>query len=478
MRTSLSIGLRLTLSYLIIFALAQLMFGLGMWFILRHNLYDIADDTLESQIDDARSFLEAQRKDASTAKLQEEVAETYVLEHSGDYLQIQDAQGNWIYRSAFLEQNNLPVPQLEQLQRPKYSDRSFGHRSFRFLSARLEVHQRQFLVQTGVPDGDILRTLSLFRRYLLMFAAFMLVAASAVGYWLSRRALAPVDMLTQAARHISGANLSSRLKRLNTGDELQRLADTLNDMLARIETSFLQVSRFTADASHELRTPISLIRTEAEIALRQSRSDNEYQEALSHILHEAERTTVLIEELLALARADAGRESLDMQRLNLGETVRQTTRNWIQVMERRQLQFTQKIVSESLFVAGDKTAVSRLLNILLDNAVKYTPTAGNIELTVEKKNDNASITVRDSGIGINDEDRVRIFERFYRADKARSRELGGAGLGLAIAKWIVEQHRGSITVRSATGLGSTFVVELPLQPGIDATLPQIQTLAR
>lgn len=463
MTKHLSIGLRLTLSYLLIFAVGQCVFGLGMWGILRHNLYDIADDTLEGQIDDARHFLEAQRIDASVSKLQEEVNETYVLEHSGDYLQIQDEYGDWIYRSSFLQQHNLPPVVANQLKGPSYEDRTVGNRPFRFLSATVEVYGRTFVIQTGVPEHDILRTLSSFRRYLLIFAALMLLAASAVGYWLSRRALAPVDAITRTARNISGASLSSRLQRLKTGDELQRLSDTLNEMLARIETAFLRVSQFTADASHELRTPISLIRTEAEIALRKSRDEAEYQESLRHILREAEITSSLVEKLLSLARADAGRESLDFRRLNLGETVRRTALDWCQAMATHQLRFTEHVTGRDLFIAGDKTAVPRLLNILLDNAVKYTPAPGSVDLALEEKDDKALITVRDSGIGISEEDQTRIFERFYRADKARSRELGGAGLGLAIAQWIVDQHQGSITVQSSPGLGSAFFVELPLQ---------------
>ena len=467
MTKRISIGLRLTLSYLLIFAVAQSMFGLGMWFILRHSLYEIADDTLEGQIDDVQHFLEAQRKDASTSKLQEEVTETYVLEHSGDYLQIQDEQGDWIYRSSFLEKHNLPGLSPGPSRKPSYEDRRVGGRSFRFVSETVEVHGRRFVVQTGVPEGDILKTLNRFRRYLLVFAALMLVAASAIGYWLSRRALAPVDALTRTARNISGTNLGNRLERLNTGDELQRLSDTLNEMLARIETSFLRVSQFTADASHELRTPISLIRTEAEIALRKSRDQTEYQESLRHILQEAERTSSLVEKLLSLARADAGRESLDFRRLDLGDTVRRTALDWRQAMATHQLQFTENVTDRDLFIVADKTAVPRLLNILLDNAVKYTPSSGSVELALEAKDGRAVITVRDSGIGISDEDRIRIFERFYRADKARSRELGGAGLGLAIAQWIVEQHQGSITVQSSPGKGSAFFVELPLQPLLD-----------
>jgi signal transduction histidine kinase len=257
--------------------------------------------------------------------------------------------------------------------------------------------------------------------------------------------------------------LGDRLEKLATGDELQRLSDTLNEMLARIESSFLRVTQFTADASHELRTPISLIRTEAEIALRKSRGDAEYREALRHILLEAEKTSSLVEELLTLARADSGRENLHLTFLDLRSLIAETASEWRQLVESRNLQFTQAIADCELPVLVDRRAMQRLLAILLDNAVKYTPPPGIVELLLEARDEKAVITVRDSGIGIATEDQTRIFERFYRVDKARSRELGGAGIGLAIADWIVQQHRGSVTVQSSIGNGSTFYVELPLQ---------------
>jgi signal transduction histidine kinase len=234
-------------------------------------------------------------------------------------------------------------------------------------------------------------------------------------------------------------------------------------MLARIESSFLRVTQFTADASHELRTPISLIRTEAEIALRKSRGDAEYREALRHILLEAEKTSSLVEELLTLARADSGRENLHLTFLDLRSLIAETASEWRQLVESRNLQFTQAIADCELPVLVDRRAMQRLLAILLDNAVKYTPPPGIVELLLEARDEKAVITVRDSGIGIATEDQTRIFERFYRVDKARSRELGGAGIGLAIADWIVQQHRGSVTVQSSIGNGSTFYVELPLQ---------------
>src|SRR5713226_1420207 len=466
MMRRLSIGWRLTLSYLAVFAVAQFLFGFGMWLILRHNLYEITDDALAGQVDDVQRFLEAQKKDASTAKLQEEVTEAYVLEHSGDYLQIYDAEGEWIYRASFLQKMSF-LPVTPDLQ-PVYEDRELGGKPFRFLSQSINVRGRRFSVQTGLPTHEALQALVLFRRYLAMFAPLILLVASGVGYWVSGRALSPVDAITRTARNITGSNLSSRLEQLNTGDELQRLSDTLNEMLGRIEAAFLRVTQFTGDASHELRTPISLIRTEAEIVLRKSRSEPEYREALRHILLEAERTTSLVEKLLSLARADSGRGPLEIRRFDLRETVLKVASEWRTVAGSEGLRFAESITASEVPIDGDETVLHQLLNILLDNAVKYTPPGGRIDLSLDQRaltqqDHKAVLTVVDSGIGIAVEDQTKIFERFYRADEARSSELEGAGLGLAIALWIVQQHRGSIGVQSSPGKGSVFVVELPLQ---------------
>ncbi|MBZ5682499.1 MAG: heavy metal sensor histidine kinase [Acidobacteriia bacterium] len=460
----LSIGLRLTLWYLAIFALAQLVFGAGMWFVLRNHVYDLVEDDLEGQVDDLEKFLQAQRKDVSVAKLQEEVQQTYVLEHSGDYLQVYAGNGVWIYRSAFLQQHPLPPVDPAAVRDTSFEDRKLDGRPFRFVTHKSQANGLTLTVQTGVPSDDALETLAAVRRYLLMFAPLLFLVAAAGGYWLSRRALSPVDSIVQTARAISGTNLNSRLKSLETGDELQRLSDTLNEMLDRIESAFLRITQFTADASHELRTPISLVRTEAELALRRPREEAEYQESLRHILFEAERATSLIEELLALARADSGREMLHLHPVNLHATLCGMVDSWRRVATIRNLQFSASLGGADSFVLGDEAALRRVVNIILDNAFKYTPSPGTVKLSLAQKGDKAVIAVEDTGIGIPAEEQSRVFERFYRVDKARSREMGGAGLGLSIAQWIVQQHHGGIEVNSEPGKGSTFRVELPLAP--------------
>ena len=458
----LSIGLRLTLWYLAIFAVAQIVFGAGMWFMLRHHLYDLVEDSLESQVEDLKNFLEAQKENASIGKLQEEVSETYLLEHSGDYLEVRAENGELIYRSTFLQAHSQTFVLTNASNRRIFQDHRIDGQPFLFILQMIEAKGHVYTVTMGMPTDDVVETLALFRSYLLMLAPLLFLVAAGGGYWLSRRALSPVDALVRTARDISGSSLNRRLQKLATGDELQRLSDTLNEMLGRIETAFLRVTEFTADASHELRTPISLIRTEAELALRRPRKDVEYKESLLHILMEAERTTALIEQLLSLARADSGRETLKMQPVNLRETLQRVAESWQQVASIRSLPFSSSVEASDLFVMGDESVLRRLADILLDNAFKYTPSPGSVHLLLEQKADSAVISVQDSGVGISENEHDKIFERFYRVDKARSRAQGGAGLGLSIAQWIVAQHHGSIAVESHPGDGSLFRIQLPL----------------
>lgn len=475
----LSIGVRLTGWYLLIFAAAQILFGVGMWLLLRYHLYDIADDDLESQIQDLKQFLEAQPPDASVASLQQAMNDFYSHEHAGDYLQVYAGNGQWLYRSAFSRDHAIAAPDPASLKKGFNRDHVYDGLPLRFTTQPVTVHGHEYTLQTAFLIDDVVGTLDAFRASLLMFAPIVFLSAAAGGFWLSRRALAPVDAIVRSAREISGTNLQARLETLHTGDELQRLSDTLNEMLHRIEDSFVRITRFTADASHELRTPISLVRTEAELALRKSRGQDEYREALQHILLETERATALIENLLALARADAGREALNMHALDLAPMLHGLANRWSAIADLRNLDFRTNLAAEGLIVLGDESALVRVVNILLDNAFKFTSAAGVVELGLTRRDEDAIVSVRDTGLGIAKEEQLKIFERFYQVDKARSRQSSGAGLGLAIAEWIVKQHNGKITVESEAGHGATFYVILPVRPstGKDSATAYVRNTA-
>lgn len=322
---------------------------------------------------------------------------------------------------------------------------------------------RDALAKVGAPERAV--ALARFNTELLLVAPLLALGGALLCYVISRCALAPVEAVTRTAREIDGRSLHQRLRSPNSGDELQRLSDTVNEMLARLESSFKRITNFSADASDELRTPLAAIQAEAESVLRRSRGEAEYREALRRILLEAERTTSLIDELLALARADSGRQRLHVEPINLRDTLQEIARGWRQVANVRGMQFTERLMNSESRIMGDRAALRRVVDILVDNAFKFTPaTKGSISLSAEEVAGRAVISVQDNGIGIADHEQDRIFQRFYRVNKDRSRDMGGAGLGLSIAQWIVEQHHGRILVESTLGTGSIFRVELPLAP--------------
>jgi len=291
----------------------------------------------------------------------------------------------------------------------------------------------------------------------------LVLLASLLGYWLSGRALAPVNRIIETAGLINAQNLSSRLEVPRARDELRRLTETLNAMLARIEVSFKRIAQFTADASHDLRTPVSVIRATAEITLRKPRTQEEYRRALSTILETSVDTSELLENLLTLARADAGAAGMEMRLLDLSAHVQKARERAALLGIEKALDVTATTPPEPVWVKADAIAVDRLLLILLDNAVKYSPTGGRCEIALSQSEIHAQITVRDSGAGIPQTELKNIFDRFYRVDRARSRNTGGAGLGLAIARWIAEMHGGTIAAESTVGSGSAFHVQIPVQ---------------
>jgi heavy metal sensor kinase len=301
-----------------------------------------------------------------------------------------------------------------------------------------------------------------FRLILWLSAPMLLIGAGLGGYWISRRALAPVDRIAATADSISIRNLSDRLEVPNTSDELQRLSETLNRMLTRLDDSVQRMSQFTADASHELRAPVSLILTTAELAVQNRRTDSEYHSDLLQILAEAERTTRLIDSLLLLARADAGQAGLQLEPTNLWTSVSEALPQAHKLAAEKGIELVEYAPSSPIVVHGDSEALRRLSFILLDNAIKYTPEQGRVGVYLQAQGLHAELRVVDTGNGIAAADQEHIFDRFWRSDRVRSRGMGGAGLGLSIARWIVEQHQGSIQVESKPGQGSTFTVRIPL----------------
>jgi len=453
----LPIRVRLTLWYFAMFASAAILLCLASLWMLRRSVDETEYHELQERAQDVRLVLKHEPADQSLERLKEDFAAIYELKDDGKYLQVRDEQGNWIYRSKRMAAQNPDLSAPAQL--PKnglVSDFELGVHNIRVLAYPIEASGKRYSVQTGISLNKSIVLLASFRTNLLLLTPIAILLAAGGGHFMSRKALRPVAALTAEARLISDRNLDMRLPVPRAKDEISDLSRTLNQMLERIDKAFLSVRAFTGNASHELRTPISLLRTEIEVALYRPRDAEEYRAILSRLHAETMRMTSLVENLLSLARADGGAESLALVPTHAAELFSQIQEIWGPAMNRAMLDFRVEAPPEHLLVLCDKQSLSRLLSILLENASKYTPPGGAVEVRAAESGERVSLSVSDTGIGIAPEHQARIFDRFYRAAPAAESTPAGSGLGLALAKWIADRHGTELCVESEPGRGTRF----------------------
>jgi len=462
-----SIRARLTAWFAGVLGVVLVALVAAVWWALTDSVTDTIDSSLADRVAAVERFLSQPGTSQAAEELRDDLREYVALDPGWALIRIEDADGVVLYKS-----DGFTVPRRSDgaaAPTPVYLDLSMRGQAVRLLTARIMVRGQPHRVDVALPTGELQEVLAEFRVVVFVLIPLGILAAAIGGYWISGRALAPVDRVTSTARSITADRLDQRLDVPATGDELQRLSETLNAMLDRLSASFEDVRRFTADASHELRTPVSVIRTTAEVALRQARPPEEYRAALDDVLQEAERASTLVEDLLLLARADAGVDQAAREPVDLGGLLFDMQARFAALADARALTLTVQLPDGPAFSVVDRAAIVRLIWILVDNAVKYTPAPGNVELTLKMvpgtiTGDGPSVvlTVRDTGIGIAPGDLPRVFDRFYRTDPARSRHSGGAGLGLAIAQSIVARHGGRIAIESEPGRGTSVRVRLPI----------------
>ena len=456
------IRLRLTLWYLSTICITFVVAAVAIFFGFRASVLSNADRELDLRLAGVQAFLQQAASAPPPVNLSHEFEQHAGVRLNGDPFQLLDANGQWIYRPPSM----LP---LELLGRPparsgarSYSTIERNGIRYRILTATVSAGDSLCSVQLASNISPINRLLHRFLVIALATIPIILLFAGIGGYWLSGRAMRPVHEITKAASSISERNLSERLVVPAPKDELRQLSETLDEVLARLERAFGQVRQFTADASHELRTPVAMIRTTAEHILQRERSVPEYQQMVGQILVESERTTDIITNLLVLARADEGPRHGLHEPIDLREVIAEMAMQFRVVADRNHLRFDVSVGDEPLITTGNSHELENLFAILLDNATKYTPPGGAIGLQSGSDGTECWVAIRDSGIGISEEDLPYIFERFYRVDKARS-SGDGVGLGLSIARSIADAHSGTITVSSVLGRGSTFCVRVPLR---------------
>jgi len=317
-----------------------------------------------------------------------------------------------------------------------------------------------YVIQVATHLRFVRKSLSNFKSNILAAFPIILVLGSLVGWVLARRSLSPIGYIASKTQSITANNLNERFTTRGTDDEMDSLIRTINEMIARLESSFKRIAEFTADASHELKTPLCALRGEAEVLLSRGRTPEEYQEGLAHFIERFDQLNRMINDLTLLSKFDSSQVELEMIPLRLDFLI-QGICNFFRVLA-DQKKITLEVNSiQEIIVRGDRTRLQQLFTNLIDNAIKFTPEGGAIHITVEKNNGSVQVKIKDNGVGIPKEEQEKIFKRFYRVDKSRSKETGGVGLGLSISEWIAQAHQGRIEVDSELNQGSTFTVFLP-----------------
>jgi two-component system OmpR family sensor kinase len=490
-----SVRVRLTLWYtgVLLLALVPLSVG-GYWLVVRA----MQQRTFDALVESSKGFLatlEAEYKNQLKEKAAPEALHAAATEAAKEFrLRYQRFAVVDFAGDVLAENKPLPWPgqSVQDASQPEMPDQVLRQLIAGTAGSRLRLQDlvlggenfRAIVWQdeTGNPPISIVTLRSIeaerllfahIRKTLFLVVPAMLVVGSVGGYFLARKSLAPVVAMSAQAAHMSAQNLQERLPVLNPHDELGHLASTFNDLLERLDRSLEHQRRFMADASHELRSPVSIIRGEAEVALSRAREPEEYRESLAMALDEARRLSQIVEDLFTLARADAGQYPLHLRDFYLEELAAECVRAARSMAAARGITLSYEPGGE-MPIRGDEALVRRLTMNLLDNAIKYTPEGGKIGVACQRAGSEYSLTVRDSGPGIPAEAREKIFERFFRLDPARTQDrrapgtaesgvpaTAGAGLGLAIARWIAEAHHGRLVLVQSDTSGSTFAAFLP-----------------
>ena len=475
-----SVRVRLTFWYVGVLALFLVVLSLGTYFIFWRSTVQRTDSDLSELSDAFLTTLRAELRDSPGPEALKLAAEAAIVEHRfrDHVFAILDSTGGILISSEDL-------PSEESVPRGLFSSESFrrlidasfssssgkhlasvkgGGSGYRGLARRFTALGETYtlvVLRSLRPQQQMLDGVAETFAWVIPIAVLL---ASVSGYFLARKSLAPVVAMSNQAGHISAANLHERLHVKNEKDELGHLARSFNQLLERVDQSFERQRRFMSDASHELRTPVAILRGESEVALsRTSRPAEEYRESLRVLHSEAQRLTRIVEDLFTLTRADAGQYPLEQRDFYLDELLHECAHATRTLASSKQISLACE-VSEELPIRADEALLRRMILNLLDNAIKYTPAGGRVVTTCQRADSEYELSVTDTGPGIPADLQTRIFERFFRGDNARTRaenDCGGAGLGLSIARWIAQAHHGRLLLARSDSTGSTFTAFLP-----------------
>jgi heavy metal sensor kinase len=461
----LSIRLRLTIWYGAVLAAVLVLFGGAVYLLMGQELLARIDAALEGEfleiVDDVEAIPDRDKLERQLSRR--------LARHGGYEFQVVGKSWEAPVRSDRLRERGLPVPTIPaSLMRLDFETAPLGARSlalgplgrWRVASRLLPGADGPVVAQVAAPLAAVDHELAELLTVLLLAGPLALAAALGGGYLLARKALAPVDRMAAVADQITATRLDRRLDVPNPDDELGRLDRTLNGMIARLERSFDEVRRFTADAAHELRTPLAVLRSAAEYSIRAPRSAEQYVRAQEDQLEEIDRLTRLVEGLLFLSRGDAGHGAPAFQTVHLDHVIRDVADDMQPIAGKKGLTLATGDLT-ACPVRGDESQLRRLFFNVLDNATKYTPPGGAVTIQSESRDGEIHVVVADTGVGIPAEHLPRVFDRFYRIDPAPGVDSEGSGLGLAITRAIAEGHGGTVRIDSTPGHGTRVTLRLP-----------------
>jgi heavy metal sensor kinase len=464
---ALGVRSRLTLFYSAVLCL--MLAGFGVLFY--HALNIFMDRSLTNQLEDRVAFIHSrmqiQNGNVQLAANPADREDAYLVHVATRFYEVFELpSGDIVVQSEeldLIEVRPLPDAVRALAANPGLTDMQFPGQRMRFDNSVIPSPdgRNSYLLRVGIPLDPADAARREFLHALLLLTPIGIAFAALIGWQMARRALRPMTNLAAAARRIDVQQLNERLPVRGTDDEVDDLAKAFNETLGRLEDSVDQMKQFTASISHELRTPLTALRGEAEVALLEARSAEEYKRVLSSQLEEFDKLTQMINQLLTLARAEAGEIQWADQAVDFSALVLSLTEQMEPIATAKKVRFDSQ-VQLGVTVNGDANWIEHAILNLFDNAIKFTGAGGEINVTLSSQNRDAVLRVRDNGIGIVSEALPHIFDRFFRAEPSRSKSVEGVGLGLALAKWIVEKHGGHIEVRSQIGKGSAFTMRLPL----------------
>jgi heavy metal sensor kinase len=455
---------KLTIWYGGLLALILVVFSSGVYVYFENSLMDSIDVKNKSIADVLSSSINDTHSQSVFGNFERYLENVLGKKPKGKFIQIIDPSGKIGAKMNDMETDAVPVPYSTFQRGAKgeivYETIENTNSRIRMITIPIMENNQVSFIQVGSSLADFDETMKKLLIIMIIGIPTSLSVIVIVGYFMAKKSLKPVDQIRKAAVKISSSNLDERIDIKGRKDELGRLAETFNAMIARLKDSFQRTNQFSIDVSHELKTPLTILKGETEVVLRKERDNEEYKKLLQSNLEEIDRMARIIDDLLLLSKADSKDMKLNIENISLRDLVADVCANMKIFADRKEITLVADELADVRLI-GDELKLRRMLWNIIENGIKYTPKGGGMNVSSYTNNGFVCVNVKDNGIGISGDDIEYIFDRFYRADRSRKRE-SGSGLGLSISKWIAEAHKGTIEVTSQPSKGSQFLIKLPL----------------